>query len=220
MNLFDYIAILSALFLSLSLFMTNMLWLRLFMIIADLLELVVYYFIRPGQPLWVQITMSAVYISINLYSLFRLLQERYPIQFEKEVKELYETVFAQFTIAEFKLLLKIGIWQNAAAQSSLIEQGQEQLDPFVLFRGQVEIIQNERVIALTSRRAFFGEINFLTGMVPDNNVIAVDKVRLFILPYDKLNKLIAHNMTLRSKIYGCFGCDIAYKLKEMNTVLS
>ena len=102
MGLFDLLAFVTFSINAFSYVMRDIKWLRIITIIAMFGDLVVYYNIRPGSPLWVQFGMSALIIVINTYQLYVLWREKQASHFEGDAGWLYRHVFAPLTPGEFK----------------------------------------------------------------------------------------------------------------------
>lgn len=216
MTIFDYLSLVSYSLTAIGFLMTNILWLRIFILIACIMDANIFFFIRPGAPLWIQILMNILFAIINGVALMRLIHDRLPPGFEGEVAELYQSIFHQLTPSEFRSLLKIGEWETIKPDVTIIHKGVTDVNPMIIIHGLVTIEQNGVVLTSLKKNAVLGEINFLTNLPPENAVITKEKTRLFILPKDKLLKIIEKNQSIKSVIYACFGSNIASKLKMMN----
>ena len=220
MHLFDYLSIFSYCMAAFGYTMTNMLWLRVIMTMRCVLDAMIYFFIRPGNPLWVQVIMNVVIILINGIAIYKLIKDRYPPQLFGEIGQIYNTYFSQLSPSEFKALLAIGEWKTIGPDVILIHAGETNINPMIVTYGKVLIEQNGVVLTSLKHGALLGEINFLTNIPPKNNVITTEETRLFVMPRDKLNQLINKSHTIKAVINGSFGCHIAGKLKQMNEEIS
>ncbi|MFA6302384.1 MAG: cyclic nucleotide-binding domain-containing protein [Legionella sp.] len=216
MTIFDYLSLVSYSLTALGFLMTNIIWLRIFILIACIMDANIFFFIRPGAPLWIQILMNILFAVINAVALVRLIHDRLPPGFEGEIGELYQSIFHQLAPSEFRSLLKIGEWKTIQPNVTIIHKGEAEINPMIILQGLVNIEQNGVVLTSLKKNAVLGEINFLTNLPPENAVITKEKTRLFILPKDKLLKLVDKNYSIKSVIYACFGSNIASKLKLMN----
>lgn len=216
MTIFDYLSILSYSITAIGFLMTNMFWLRTFIFIACVMDANIFFFIRPGSPLWVQVMMNLLFALINVFALIRLIRDRFPPGFEGEIGILYRDVFHQLPPSQFKLLLKIGRWETIEPGVTIIKKGDTDINPMFVIDGKVVVEQNNVILTSLEKGAILGEINFLTDVAPENSVITDVPTRLFILPRTKLLKLIEQHPPIKSVIYAVFGCNIAFKLKMMN----
>jgi hypothetical protein len=87
-------------------------WLRIITVMACFVDLLVYYFIRAGQPMWVQLGMNMLFIVINAYQLYVLWHEQQADIYHGEQDWLYKHIFPLLSPGEYKRLLKLGIWQT------------------------------------------------------------------------------------------------------------
>lgn len=215
MSFYDYISIISYSLTALGFIMTNMLWLRVFMIIACVMDVIIYMFIRPGEPLWIQVGMNTLFVLINSFALIRLIQDKLPPKFYGEIGEIYNKIFYQLTPREFKALLAIAQWQNYKPGVMLIREGDTNINPMLILQGQVAIVQHGVKVTTVGGINFVGEINFLTELPASNNVITTESTRLLVFSKSQLQALVDKDSRFKSIIFGCFGMNVATKLKLM-----
>lgn len=216
MTIFDYLSLFSYTLTAIGYIMTNMIWLRIFIMIGCLMDAGIYFFIRPNEPLWVQVAMNFLFAFINAIALIQLIRDKFPPGFYGEIGELYHTIFSQLAPSEFRSLLAIAEWKTVDNAVTLIHAGENNINPMIITKGQVLIEQNNVELSRLEKGAILGEINYLTNIAPQNNVITTQETRLFILSRVELLQLTEKNQAIRASIYSIFGCNIALKLKSMN----
>lgn len=216
MTILDYFSALSYSITAIGYLMTRILWLRVFIMIGCVMDAGIYFFVRPGEPLWVQVVMNLLFAVINGVAVVGLIRDQFPPGFYGEIGELYKNTFYQLAPSEFRALLAIGEWRDTPKGKVLIREGEINIDPMIIINGTASIEQNNRVITSLGKFSILGEINFLTNMPPQNSVISETETRLFVLPRARLMNLIEKNQVIKAVIYSTFGCNIAVKLKAMN----
>ena len=75
----------------------------------------------------------------------------------------------------------------------IVEQGQEASDLYVVFDGQVEVIRDDKSVALLGRGELFGEIALLSGEVRSATIRAKGDTRLFRIPARVFHKVLLTN---------------------------
>ena len=99
----------------------DILWLRVLTVVASGC-LVPYFYFQP-EPLMTPIYWNLVFTALNVGWIARLLLERRPVKLSQEEERLCELVFRTMTPREMIKLLKLGLWQTAAAGECFVAQG-------------------------------------------------------------------------------------------------
>lgn len=97
LDVFDWLAAFSYGLIALSYAMRDIRWLRAITVAACTLDIFIYYYIGPGQPLWVQLVMSILFIGINAYPLYALWKEGREGNFAPESRRLFASVIGLLT---------------------------------------------------------------------------------------------------------------------------
>jgi len=98
--------------------MRDILWLRVFTVIAAAC-LILYFYFLP-EPLLTPVYWNILFITLNVFWITRLLLERRPVQLTADEKQLCELVFRLVSPREMINLLKIGTWETAEANECLV----------------------------------------------------------------------------------------------------
>lgn len=216
LGFYDGLAFVSYSLIALSYAMRDIKWLRIITIVACLVDLVVYFYIRPGQPMWVQLVMSVLFISINAYQLYVLWREQAQQAFVGEQGWLYKHVFALLTPGEFKRLHQLGSWQTLAPSQQLLHRGMAVNDVSFVVTGQLNALWDANVLNSVHPGGLVGEMSYLTGKPASSDVVAQVESRLFTLGHDVLHGLKHQHPELHIKLNYIFARDLADKLVSAN----
>jgi len=216
LGFYDWLAFSSYGLIAISYSMRDIKWLRIITLVACFVDLVVYYFIRAGQPLWVQLGMTVLFIVINLYQLYVLWQDQQAEVFHGEQDWLYKHIFPLLSPGEFKRLLKLGSWQTIAPQQHVLRQDSvvEQL-AFVV-TGRLDALWGTTVLNSVPAGGLVGEISYLTGKTASAAVVAGLETRLFSLAHSALDKLKLEHPELHNKVLYILSRNLIEKLAKSN----
>lgn len=216
LGFYDWLAFTSYGLIAISYAMRDIMWLRVITVVACFVDFVVYYFIRPGQPLWVQLGMNVLFILINLYQLYVLWQDKQAEVFHGEQAWLYKHVFPLLSPGEFKRLLKLGSWQTLAPQQLVLHKDSvvEQLG-FVV-TGRLDALWGTTVLNSVPAGGLVGEISYLTGKTASATVVAGLETRLFSLAHSALDKLKLERPELHNKVLYILSRNVIEKLATSN----
>ena len=116
---------LSYVLIAVSYWLTDMFWLRLVAIVGLSLEIL--YFLFTGGDLRTGIGWDLVFIAINAYQLYRLLQDRLSLRLPQADRELLRSVLTGLDDAQIARLLVAGWFSDIAKGTTLAEEN-KQLD--------------------------------------------------------------------------------------------
>lgn len=217
LGFYDALSILSYGLTAVSYAMRGMRWLRIITLVACLLDVVIYFFIRPGQPLWIHIVMNALFIAINAYQLLLLHREGRASGLSGEATWLYETMFSLLTPGEFRKLLAAGRWSAASDGDVLIKKGQPVAAVTVLIDGHFDLYWDcEHRFKRVPRGAIVGEMSFLSGRPASADVRAGGQVRLFSMAHGSLRRFEHEKPELFAKLGFIFARQVVDKLVLAN----
>jgi CRP-like cAMP-binding protein len=213
---YDGLAFVSYGLIAVSYSMRDIKWLRVITIVACSVDLVVYYYIRAGQPLWVQFGMSILFIAINLYQLYAMARERQPIVFEGEQAWLYERVFSLMSPKEFKRVLATGRWQTASPQQQILSKGGAVDHLAFVVTGRLDALWGDQLMNSVPAGGVVGEISYLTGKPASADVVAGLQSRLFFLAHRDIEKIKSESPDLYNKIMYVLSRQLVDKLASSN----
>lgn len=212
LGFYDGLAVVSYGLIAASYLMRDMKWLRLITVLACSVDLVVYYFIRPGNPLWVQWGMSLLFIAINLLQLGRLWRESRTSHLDSETLWLYQHVFQTLSPGEFRRILQLGQWLQVSARQRLMTQGNAVTALGCVVNGHLLARQGRTVLNAIAAGGMVGEISYLTGRKASADVVSSADTRLFGLSHAALDTLKSERPELHTKLLGLMGQEVARKL--------
>lgn len=197
--------------------MRDMRWLRIITLAACLLDVVIYFFIRPGQPLWIHIVMNVVFIAINAYQLLALHRDSRARGLDPQAAWLSETVFSSLTPGEFRALLAAGRWRTAPDGAVVLQKGEAAADVSVLVEGHLNVYwDGERLVDRVPPGAVVGEMSFLSGRPASATVRAGGQARLFSLAHTDLQQFQRARPELFAKLSFIFAQQVVNKLVDAN----
>ncbi|MGY8958791.1 MAG: Crp/Fnr family transcriptional regulator, partial [Alphaproteobacteria bacterium] len=134
------------------------------------------------------------------------------IDFNEEEAELHETVFQNFSPVEFRKLMRIGEWRNAAQGDQLTAQGAIVGGLNLLFNGEVLVERDGAEIGRARDGAMIGEISFIQGGPATATVSATKPCRYVSWSGDELRKLLTRNPSMDIAMKHVFSIDLMRKL--------
>ncbi|MBP6940521.1 MAG: cyclic nucleotide-binding domain-containing protein [Syntrophorhabdaceae bacterium] len=96
--------------------------------------------------------------------------------------------FDCFTVNEIGALLEGGSWIKAKPDSRVVTQGETDFRMFILVMGHVEVVLNEKVIAVLGAGDIFGEVG-LMGSPRMADVVTKTECLILTFSADQLNDL-------------------------------
>lgn len=199
---------------AISYWLTNIYWLRVTAVLGLSLEIV--YFQMSGGAMHAGIGWDLVFIAINLYQIYWLVDERRKLKLLKDAHLLRQGVFAGFTDAQLARLVKAGTWRQLDAGTILTHQGKPVEELVLICEGQAIVDANGAVVAHLRDGAFVGEMAFVSGNPASATVIVEQPTRAFVFDMDRLRKLVQADDLVAVAIHRVVGRDLAQKLKHRN----
>lgn len=217
MTRYDWLALLSALIFALAFGMRDIRLLRWLTILACGIDVAVYYFIRPGQPLWVQFGESLLFIFINLYHLALLWYEKRIKLFHGREGLLFEQNFSLFSPGEFKRLLKLGTWEDVPPNTTLITKSEPVPDILFFVEGTAAVRLDDTLhVGHIYPGQIAGEVSYFTDGLATAHVVSQTPCTLFKLSHKTVRQLDETHQELYIKLSYVLGRHVASKLSDAN----
>ena len=192
--------------------MRDILWLRIFTVIAAAC-LIVYFYFLP-EPILTPVYWNILFVTLNVFWIARLLLERRPVQLTADEKQLCELVFRLISPREMISLLKIGTWHTAEATDCLLAGGSE-LDKLMLIQsGQACLIVDGVKTQIINPGQFMGSISFITDEIAPADFVALEPTRYLRWDKSSLKKYLTKNPELHAAIQATLSMDLTEKLKS------
>ena len=191
--------------------MRDILWLRIFTVIAAAC-LILYFYFLP-EPLLTSVYWNILFITLNVYWIARLVLERRPVQLTADEKQLCELVFRLVSPREMISLLKIGTWETAEANECLVPGGSK-LDKLMLIQsGQACLIVDGVKTQIINPGQFMGSISFITDEIAPADFVALEPMRYLRWDKSSLKRYLTKNPELHAAIQETLSMDLTEKLK-------
>ena len=195
---------------ALSFLLRDILLLRLVAIVASTCN--VTYSLGVTPPNLIAAFWQSIFILINVTWSCRLIFERRGVRFSEEEKELYQSLFQNFTALEFMKLVRICRWKQAEAGDVLTELGEEPKDVMLIYNGEIEADLPDGRKPHYRDGTFIGEISFIKGGPATATVRTVVATRYVSWPKDELRGLLRRNPAMAATLQTVFTEDLTRKL--------
>jgi CRP-like cAMP-binding protein len=209
---------LSYVLIAVSYWLTDMFWLRLVAVVGLTLEIL--YFILSGGDLRTGIGWDLIFIAINVYQIYRLMQDRLSLRLPEPDRELLRSVLSGLDDAQIARLLFAGELSAIAKGTTLTTENEPLERLFFICAGDVRVSIAGREVSHLQKGNFVGEVAFLTEKPATATVIAEDEVRAIVFERDKLSKFFRNEAEVAGIIYQLLGRELANKIKVSNTLIS
>jgi len=197
-------------------FVRDVLLLRALALVAGVF-VIVFNFTGLVAPNWILVLSMTVVVAVNVVRIVLLLWEKRRVSFDREERDLFETVFRHFTPVEFIRLLRIGCWRTAKPGQVLTVEGEDLDELMLISKGEVVIERDGKEIARARDGAIVGEMSFLQGGSATATVRATLRTRYLSWPRKDLNKLLRRNPTMDVAMKTVLNLDLVRKLAEPPT---
>ena len=191
--------------------MRDILVLRVLAIASCCFGIVYNYFI-PAGPLWLVIFWVSVFAAINIVNVALLYIQKRGITFSDEERELYETLFRNFSPVEFMKLMNLGRWDKSMEGEILATENQPLQDVKLIYNGEVAVERQRREIASLRDGTFIGEMSYLQNSNATATVRTKRPTRYVTWPRDDLRRLLKRNPTMDIAMSTLFQLDLTRKL--------
>jgi hypothetical protein len=209
LDLFGHI---SFMLIALSFWLRDILLLRTVSIIASIFA-ITYHVGVIENTMWTIVFWNAVFICIHGIRITMSIREKMGISFSDVEKELYETIFQNFTPLEFMKLMRISKWNSINAEKVLTTEGQELHTVKLLYSGMAEVSAGGNVIASLKNGSFIGEMSFDSNSTASATVKAVTECTIIVWDRIELRRLLQRNPSMKYITHSIFAADMAKKLR-------
>jgi CRP-like cAMP-binding protein len=210
---YDLPANISYVLFAISLFLTNIFWLRLLLIISLAFEIV--YFAMSSSYLYTGIVWDIVFILINLFRLVTLFRARRMVRLASGGHMLKSRV-GGLDDEHLAQLVRLGEAFDLAPGALLTAQN-EPVDFFYLVTAGHAVVEFDgTVVGRIDPGQFVGEVSFLTGIDATATVVASDRLSVLALDRRKLSAACAEDPKISAAIHQVIGKALARKLVAAN----
>ena len=215
MSLINVIGNLTFILVAFSFLVKDIIWLRLLSISASLLS-ITYNLNAATTPLWVPINWNLIFLSLNFYHIFKIINGKRKILLNSIEQELYQLSFRDLNIMEFAKLIRMGKWRDADSGTVLVKEDQLMEDLYMIYNGRVEIIVNGKKINELKDGQFIGEMSFLSNKPASATVKTVLPTKYVSWKQKDLKELMTRNPALVFSLQVAMGIQMSDVLHERN----
>lgn len=175
-----------------------------------------YNYFEPGGPNFLPIFWLFVFAIINSVRVIGIFTEKMSIKFTEDEKELYDTIFHNFTPVEYMKLLRFSQWMDLEQNRVLTTEGQTLDGIYLLFNGEVIIQRSGKEISRSRDGAFIGEMSFIEGRnAPASaTVITSTRSRCVFWSKEDLRRFLQRNPAIDISLKHVFSVDLSKKLQS------
>lgn len=160
------------------------------------------------------IFFSAINFVANLYRIWQIHKERNLLLIPDDYRTLYEKNFSAMIPGEFLKLQKLAKIQTASKSSVLFEKDQHVKDLFLITKGQVKVIIQDKVKTFLGPHSFIGEMSFLSGDLTTAKVVATEDIELMVWHGSTLSQLERDDASLYIHLTKSIANNLIIKLRN------
>ena len=201
---------------AISFYLKDILLLRFLAIVSSLVGIGYNYFLPMGT-LWLPIFWLGVFAMINGWRILGIMMDRHSICFNADEKELYETVFNNFSPVEFMKLMRVADWRHAKKNEVFAMEGCPVDGLRLLFSGEVSVQRAGKEISRVRDGALVGEMSFIQGGDASATVKTTVPCRYVYWSKEGLRGLFYRNPNIDVAMKHVFGLDLTRKLTSNST---
>lgn len=199
---------------AISYYLTNIYWLRITAVAGLSLEIV--YFQLSGGAMHAGIAWDVVFILINAYQIYWLVDEHRKLRLMEDAHLLRQGVFAGFTNAQLARVVGAGGWRKFEPGAALTTEGEAVNELVLICEGEATVRAHGNVVAHLRDGAFVGEMAFVSGKPASATVTVEHPTRAFVFDMKNLRKLVETDEVVAVALHRVVGRDLAQKLQARN----
>lgn len=208
----------SYILIAISYWLTDIFWLRVMAIVGLSMEIV--YFIFSGGDLRTGIGWDLIFIGINAYQLYRLLQARLALRLPAADRDLLRGVLAGLDDGQIARLLSAGEFRDLDAGMQLTTEDDPLSKLYFICTGNVNVTIAGRAVSKLGQGNLIGEVAFLTGKLATATVVTETPVRALIFNAGELAVLFKNESEVAGIFYQLLGRQLAHKMRISNSLIS
>lgn len=201
------------LLMAVSFFLTSILWLRIFLVLA--FAFLIVYFALPETPLYTGIAYSVLFILINLYRLYSLERAR-RIVHATSGGDALRRGFGGLDDEHVAELTELGELYDLDPGSVLTQEGGAVDAVYLISEGQAVVEVGGRRVGQLRAGEFVGEVAFLAEIPATATVRAATPLTVIALDSARLRAAGKEDPAIAAAIYRVIGMALARKLNAAN----
>ncbi|OIO60080.1 MAG: hypothetical protein COZ46_06010 [Verrucomicrobia bacterium CG_4_10_14_3_um_filter_43_23] len=172
------------------------------------------YLLTQTAVLWIAILWSFLFILVNLFRIYLIYKENRGVSFSEEEKDLFLTVFQNFTPVEFMRLIKQATWVDFDKGEKLIDEGGQVKDIMLIYKGSANVVAHGIERALLLPDQFVGEMSYLSGHPASASVVANEPMRIVKWSQEDLKAFTRRQPSLKNAFLSLLTTDLSTKLRR------
>jgi hypothetical protein len=192
--------------------MTNVLWLRLLLVVGA----ETYIYTGLLLDLDSMVFWHIAYGSINLVQVLIILSERSTTSLPEDIRDLYTGQFETLKPKEFKRIMATNNRQQLES-GLLLQQGNPNERLYLILAGEVGIKINGKLVAICSRGDFIGEMSLLTNQSTSADAYILKEANFAYWELSDLQKLETRNISLYNRFMMVLSRNLVLKLNRHHT---
>ena len=195
----------------------NQLYLRSLAIAGDFFY-TLFYFGVAGEPLWIAMLYSVLNMVINLIMITLLLNDQRHGKLTDRDLELFRR-FNTLTPGEFRRLMNLSIWKEAAGTVSITTEGRKPSELHFVLQGDARAVKSDPTTmhgdgVVNNFSGFVGEVAYLG----DQPALATTELfagsKYVSWDTERLTQLLGKDESLKAGLLQLFNLDMAVKINR------
>jgi CRP-like cAMP-binding protein len=196
----------------------DVLKLRIWAIVGEVLTLPYYYF--QNEILWPPIFWGVAFMIVNAIRIVAIALERRPVVLSDKEEQLYRVAFSSIDKREFLRLATLARWVDCSPGEVILKKDQHISEAIVVIAGDIEaILGNNTRIALRPGQ-LIGDVSAYSGLASPVDVVARGPGILAKWDLRHVREFTASRPELRANLLRIVSTDLAAKLRDVATASS
>lgn len=208
----EYFYSIAALFSLSAYLLTNMLWLRILLVLAS----VVYIISGISLGITSMVGWNSAYLAINLFYVVKIILEKSTITLPEETRDIYRQFFSSMSTREFKKIITVNPFVTVVKDEVLIAQNEVTDRLFIVLKGKVNIEQSGVIIDAVESGDLIGEMSFMSNQPASASAVAIETVQYAYWSHKDMGKINQKNCEIYNKFISIIGQDLIRKLNKKN----
>ncbi|MFD2204395.1 cyclic nucleotide-binding domain-containing protein [Kiloniella antarctica] len=194
---------------------SDILWLRIFTIVAKL-AMAVAALLPESGPMWLSFTGNMLLITVNVVHSALLILERRRSALSNEEQELKNKAFPSMDRVFVKRLFAAATWYDLGKGDTLLVEGERPDKLFLFLQGRAFVSVKHKRIGEIGPGQFVGEMSFLTRQSAGATVVTRELSRCLVWQRNIVEKLSKKDRDLEKILTAAIGVDLAGKIFLQN----
>jgi hypothetical protein len=193
----------------------KLLFLRIGLIAASVLEIIYFLFEAP-QPVWSPIVWSIAMIVLNAYQIIRIAYEKKFLRLSKDEVSVFSFIGHKMDLLNFKKIIRSGRWIKNETLQEIIQEDVYNNKLYFIVHGEATLAVKGKSFSTIGKGNFLGEMSFLTGNKTSASVSVLPGATLIFWEAGSLQILMEKDHTLKNEFYGLLSNDLVLKIVKSN----